>query len=199
LIRTENGRQVSKNGHLISRSRYDVSGAHSATLVEDVKSDWRHLVDDLKVLEGGRYLHHRGHPILSIWGLGANSHGRNFSVDSAIAILDYFASQNVTLMGGVPTGWRDLTRDSETDPRWYDVYRRFAVISPWTVGRYTSADNQSPNSVDKFLREYILPDMVAAKAAGADYLPVVFPGDSAHYEPRKPQENLNHCPRCVYS
>ena len=57
LIRTENGRQVSKNGHLISRSRYDVSGAHSATLVEDVKSDWRHLVDDLKVLEGGRYLH----------------------------------------------------------------------------------------------------------------------------------------------
>ena len=183
----------------IPRSRYDVSGAHSATLVEDIRSDWRHLVEDLKVLEGGRYLHLYGHPILSIWGLGANSHGRNFSVDSAIAIQDYFASQNVTLMGGVPTGWRDLTRDSETDPRWYDVYRRFAVISPWTVGRYTSADNQSPNSVDKFLREYILPDMAAAKAAGADYLPVVFPGDSAHYEPMKPPKNLNNCPRCVYS
>ena len=99
------------------------------------------------------------------------------------------------LLPQLPTGWRNLTRDSETDPRWHDVYRRFAVISPWTVGRYTSADNQSPASVDKFLREYILPDMAAAKAAGADYLPVVFPGDSAHYEPRVPPENLNHCPR----
>jgi hypothetical protein len=174
---------------------YDVSGADPDTLLEHVKSDWSHLVSRLKILDGDRYLHHRGAPILAIWGLGANSHGRNFSVTTAIAIQDHFASLNVTLMGGVPTGWRDLTRDSQTDPRWHDVYRRFAVISPWTVGRYTSADNQSPASVDKFLHEYIIPDMAAAKAAGADYLPVVFPGDSAHYEPRQPPENLNHCPR----
>ena len=111
----------------------------------------------------------------------------------AIVIQDYFASVNVTLMGGVPTGWRDLSRDSETDPAWAAVYRRFAVISPWTVGRYTSVGGLT--TVDDFLHKYIIPDKAAADAAGADYLPVVFPGGSAHYEPRQPTQPFNRCPR----
>jgi hypothetical protein len=111
----------------------------------------------------------------------------------AIVIQDYFASVNVTLMGGVPTGWRDLSRDSETDPAWAAVYRRFAVISPWTVGRYTSVGGLA--TVDNFLHKYIIPDKAAADAAGADYLPVVFPGGSAHYEPRQPSQPFNRCPR----
>jgi hypothetical protein len=99
---------------------------------------------------------------------------RNIPASTATAIQDYFESVNITLMGGVPTGWRDLTRDSEPDPAWAAVYRRFAVISPWTVGRYTSVGGLS--TVDNFLHKYIVPDKAAADAAGADYLPVVFPG-----------------------
>lgn len=44
-------------------------------------------------------------------------------------------------------------------------------------------------------QEYIIPDAKAAAAAGADYLPVVFPGGSAHYEPRVPVQPFNRCPR----
>ena len=106
---------------------------------------------------------------------------------TASAVQDYFESVNVTVMGGVPTGWsdhptpqnthlalrssivsqegcragcdvaalgslcrRDLSRDSETDPEWAAVYRRFAVISPWAVGRYTSVGGTQ--TADKFLK-----------------------------------------------
>ena len=71
-------------------------------------------------------------------------------------------------------------------------YRRFAVISPWTVGRYTSV---GLTTVDNFLHKYIIPDKAAADEAGADYLPVIFPGGSAHYEPRVPTQPFNRCPR----
>ena len=170
---------------------YDISGQPGATLLASIRKDWEHIVHELKLPSGGRYLHHRGQPIVSIWGLGFTS--RNINATTATAIQDYFESVNVTLMGGVPTGWRDLTRDSETDPAWAKVYRRFAVISPWTVGRYTSVGGLS--TVDEFLRKYIIPDAAAAKRAGADYLPVVFPGGSAHYEPRVPTQPFNRCPR----
>lgn len=51
------------------------------------------------------------------------------------------------------------------------------------------------STVDKFLHEYIIPDLQAATEAGADYLPVLFPGGSAHYEPRNPVQPFNRCPR----
>ena len=114
---------------------YDISGADPETLVDQLMADWAHLTKDMKILDSDRYLRHRGQPILAIWGLGFKDPKRNIPASTATAIQDYFESANVTLMGGVPTGWRDLTRDSESDPAWAAVYRRFAVISPWTVGR----------------------------------------------------------------
>ena len=172
---------------------YDISGSDDASLLRDLKTDWEHLVQDLRITAGPRYLHHRGRPILSIWGLGFTGPKHPITAATAAAVQDYFASVNVTLVGGVPTGWRDLSRDSQTDKAWAAVYRRFSVISPWTVGRYTSVGGLE--SVDTFLHTYIIPDAAAAKAAGADYLPVVWPGGSAHYEPRRPVQPFNRCPR----
>ena len=79
----------------------------------------------------------------------------------------------MTLLDGVPAGWRTLTRDSQEDAAWASVYRSFDVISPWTVGRF-----RDENGVDRFYREQVLPDLTEARAAGIDYMPVVFPGFS---------------------
>ena len=44
----------------------------------------------------------------------------------------------LTVMLGVPTGWRTLARDSVADDKLYDIILAANVISPWTVGRYAS-------------------------------------------------------------
>jgi hypothetical protein len=92
---------------------YDISGSKDTTVLADLKKDWEHLVNDLHITSGDRYLHHRGNPILSIWGMGFSS--RDVTAKTATKVQDYFESMNVTLMGGTPTGWRDLSKDSMTD------------------------------------------------------------------------------------
>jgi len=34
------------------------------------------------------------------------------------------------LFGGVPTDWRDYNQE------WANVFQKYDIISPWTVGRY---------------------------------------------------------------
>ena len=67
---------------------YDISGGDSETMVEWMKNDWMHLVDDLKILESPNYLHHNGRPVLSIWGFGLN--GRPGTPAIAEEIIDWF-------------------------------------------------------------------------------------------------------------
>lgn len=155
---------------------YDISGASPTTLVEDLKQDWAYLVDTSKVTASDRYLRHKGKPLLAIWGLGFTD--RPATPAQAAEIIAWFesgapASQQVTLMGGVPTGWRTLDNDSKTDPAWAAVYASFDVLSPWAVGRY--ADDAG---ADNFKNKQIVPDLAATKAKGIDYMPVVFPGFS---------------------
>lgn len=155
---------------------YDISGHNSATIVDELLADWTHLVDDVGVLQSPRYLHHRGKPLLAIWGFGFNDRaGEPAQAAALIAALQSGLGPNyqVTLMGGVPTYWRTLNNDSKTDPAWAAVYRSFDVISPWAVGRYD--DLAGANT---FRTNLIVPDLAAARAAGADYMPVIFPGFS---------------------
>lgn len=169
---------------------YDISNGSADTVVQAIVEDWKHLVDDLHVTESRSYLRHRGRPLLAIWGFGV--HDRIADPPHANALLDWFQFEaeekyRVTLMGGVPAGWRDLTRDSKTHMDWMSVYRRFDVLSPWTVGRMV--DNRS---ADFFRENYIEPDMEECVADGIDYLPVVFPGFSARNLLGKP---INEIPR----
>ena len=155
---------------------YDISGANAATLLDDLKKDWSYLVNTLKVTESDRYQRHKGKPLLAIWGLGFTD--RPLSAAQSQAIIDYFktgapAAEQVTLVGGVPADWRTLSGDSKTDAAFATVYRSFDVLSPWTVGRYIDTA-----SADAYNTSHIVPDLAAAKAAGIDYLPVVFPGFS---------------------
>ena len=168
---------------------YDIGNGNKDSLVEDLINDWKRLVDVENVTASGQYLRHRGYPLLAIWGLGF--YDRFASPAQALALLDWFQLEaedkyKVTLVGGVPAGWRELKRDSQQLSEWASIYRRFDVISPWTVGR------MNERSTDAFFNKYILPDMSECERIGIDYLPVVFPGFSSFHQMGKP---LNEIPR----
>jgi hypothetical protein len=150
---------------------YDVSGVSDADMLGKLTNDWNYLVGTLDVTNSPSYARHNGKPVVSIWGLGFK--GRGLTPATATAIINYFKGQGMTVKGGVPDSWRTLDGDSETDPAWAAVYRSFDIISPWTVGRYNSIYGANVWRVNK-----IVPDLDAATAAGADYMPVIFPGFS---------------------
>ena len=170
---------------------YDISGHRPETLVDDVKRDWTYLVDTLRVTESERYLRHNGRPLVAIWGFGFTD--RPAAPSQAAELIDFFKNNpdpryRVTLFGGVPAGWRTLTRDSQPDPAWAGVYRSFDIISPWTIGRFRDDDG-----VDRFYREQVVPDSAEARAFGIEYMPVVFPGFSWRNMNR--DQALNQIPR----
>jgi hypothetical protein len=94
----------------------------------------------------------------------------------------------VTLLGGVPAGWRTLTRDSQRDPRWAAVYRSFDAISPWSVGRF-----RDDEGMRRFYAEQVAGDLEETRSLGMGYMPVVFPGFSWHH--MNPDTRLNQIPR----
>jgi len=188
---TENVRAAAEARGRVFAIEYDISGSAESTLVATLQADWMHLVDTLRVTASGRYLRHRGRPVLAIWGLGFTD--RPGTPAQANAIIDWFTRDapvqyRVTLVGGVPSRWRTLQDDSRTDPAWAAVYRRFHVIHPWMVGRFaTDAD------VVNYRRTFIEPDIAEARRVGAEYMPVIFPGFSwANLMPGQP---LNQIPR----
>jgi hypothetical protein len=157
---------------------YDISGHSRETVVEAVKRDWVHMVDTLRISESPRYLRHHGRPVLAIWGFGFRD--RAPTPEQAAEIIDFFKNNpepryRVTLLGGIPARWRTLSRDSQTQEAWAQVYRSFDILSPWTVGRFTDEE-----STDRFYREEVAPDLLETNRLGLEYMPVVFPGFSWH-------------------
>jgi hypothetical protein len=149
---------------------YDISGGNPATMVAFIKSDWMHLVDDLKITESPNYINHNGRPVLSIWGFGFKDRpGTPEMAEELIQWLTVDAPEKyrVTLKAGVNNSWQSHS------PEWQAVYEKFDIISPWSVGRYK--DNESAN---KFRKTSIEPDLVNTKSKNIDYMPVVFPGFS---------------------
>lgn len=155
---------------------YDVSGANPQTVVSDIRNDWQHLIKDLKLTASSSYLHERGKPVLELWGFGFKD--RPGLPDQVAALIRDLKDGRLglpaaTLIGGVPTNWRTLEGDSQTDPRWAQIYRNYDVISPWSVGRF--GDDAG---ADTFIRVHVLPDLTETKRLGIDYMPVIFPGFS---------------------
>jgi hypothetical protein len=150
---------------------YDISGQNSNTLVATLTNDWTYLSGTMRLTNSARYLRHKGKPVVAIWGLGFTD--RPGTAADAQAVVTWFKAAGCTVMGGVPTNWRALTGDSKTDPAWAGVYRSFDIISPWSVGRYSSS-----SGADNFRQNYIVPDLAEARLNGRDYLPVIWPGFS---------------------
>jgi hypothetical protein len=150
---------------------YDISGYATNTLVSKLTNDWLYLVNTQRVTNSPAYLHHNGKPVVAIWGFGFS--GRNDTPQQAQQAIDWFKAAGCTVMGGLPTNWRTLTGDAQTDPAWANVFRSFDVISPWSVGRYSNN-----SGADNFRVNQIVPDLADCTSNGIDYLPVIFPGFS---------------------
>ena len=86
-------------------------------------------------------------------------------------LIDFFKADpkyGVTLIGGCQWWWR-----KEKEKEWAKVFRRFDIISPWSVGRYGDIAG-----ADGFRQNLIVPDLAAAASYGREYMPVIFPGFS---------------------
>ena len=162
---------------------YDISGAfdmmEAKTLITSIQNDWMHLVDDLKITKSKSYIHHHGKPVLGLWGFGFSTRPyRPEEIQVALDLIDWFQNKadmpyRVTLLGGVPAGWRNLGHSSKKDPGWAEVFRKFDIISPWTVGRIK-------DNMQRYRNNFLNEDLRECDTFGIDYMPVVFPGFSMH-------------------
>lgn len=164
---------------------YDISGQSGDTLISTLTNDWTYLTETMHLTDSPRYLRHNGKPVIAIWGFGFKD--RPGTSQDALTVINWFKNAGCTVMGGVPTYWRTLRNDSQTDPAWKAAYRAFDVISPWAVGRYGSI-----SKADEFKRNLIIPDLAETQALGIDYMPVIFPGFSWYNLKGGP---LNQIPR----
>jgi hypothetical protein len=174
---------------------YDLSGLQAGEIQNVIMEDWKQLVERMKISGDKSYLHHRGKPVVAVWGIGFND-GRKYSLDECAALIRFLKSDpkfgGNTVMVGVPAWWRTLDHDAVHDEKLLEVIRLADIVSPWNVGRYNdpaSAQHQAVN--------VIRPDLAWCKTNGVDYLPVIFPGFSWHnlMKTRGQNRPLNEIPR----
>jgi hypothetical protein len=165
-----------KYGRAIS-VMYDLSGmkAGDAALII---SDWKALVDHMKIAGRGKhqtYLYHNAKPLVVLWGVGFT--GRQYGLPDVQTVIDFLKNDpvygNCSIMLGVPTRWRELGGDAVNDSGLLTMIAKVDIVQPWFVGRFTAR-----NIADMKLR--IEGDLAWCKAAGIDYVPVIYPGFSWH-------------------
>jgi hypothetical protein len=150
---------------------YDLSGL-GTNRIQEVMDDWSVLRTKMRVGEDAAYLKHRGKPLVAVWGVGFND-GRKYTLDECRRLVEFLKQDGCSVMLGVPSFWRDLTRDSVKDPALHDVINLADVVSPWAVGRYRGT-NEAARHAEKTLK----PDIAWCAERKLDFLPVVFPGFS---------------------
>ena len=161
---------------------YDLSGMHPGD-EHILLSDIRELIKEHSLMNHDKnpsYLYHNGKPLVTVWGVGFNDH-RRYGLDEAQTIVTGLKEMGFSVMIGVPTHWRELTDDTESDPRLLDIVRQCDVVMPWFVGRYNEKTYKKFHSL-------IEKDMAWGKQNGVDYAPLCYPGFSWHnmHYPRKP-------------
>ena len=175
---------------------YDLSGMQPGTF-DQVKDDWRHLQQTLKVADqqaDPAYLAHRDKPLVALWGLGFND--RPAQLDAWRSLIEFFNREAIeggcSVMVGVPTYWRTLDRDTIADARLHEVMALADVVSPWTVGRY-----RTPEQARQHSQRIVPEDLAWCEERKLDYLPVAFPGFSWHnlMQQRGNQSPVQEIPR----
>ncbi|MFC9842188.1 glycoside hydrolase family 71/99-like protein [Streptomyces sp. NPDC060223] len=145
---------------------YDVTSWTS--MQSQIKEDWTSKMQAHTA--SGSYARQNGKPVVCIWGFGFNDSGRPFEPAPCLDVVNWFKAQGCYVIGGVPTHWRTGTEDSRAG--FSDVYHAFNMISPWMVGRISSAAQS-----DQFFTSVNTPDQADCDAHGIDYQPCVMPGD----------------------
>lgn len=169
---------------------YDLSGMGPGQMGR-VMEDWRLLVQRMRITRDPAYLHHRGKPVVAVWGLGFND-GRRYTLAEGLELVRFLKTDpeagGCTVLLGVPTGWRTLDQDCVNDPLMHELIKAGDIISPWTVGRYADLAGVKRHATRRWR-----PDLEWCRAQDKDYLPVVFPGFSWHN--MRTNSPLNQIPR----
>lgn len=151
---------------------YDLSGM-PRNGVEVLVNDIQELAVEHSLFshkDNPSYIYHNGKPLVTVWGLGFNDH-RRYGIDEGQQIIDALKRLGFSVMIGVPTQWRDLKGDTESDARLHDLIRQCDIVMPWFVGRYNE------KTFDRY-KKLIRKDMKWAEANNVDYAPLCFPGFS---------------------
>lgn len=165
---------------------YDLTGLRRGETAA-VSRDWKLLREKMEIGQDPAYLHHRGRPLVAVWGIGFDD-DRGYTLTECQELIEFFKSDGCSVMLGVPTGWRKLNFDSVADPTLHTILKLADVISPWTVGRYRNSEEVSLHA-----EQWWTPDREWCRSASLDYLPVVFPGFSWHN--LNPESALGEIPR----
>ena len=156
---------------------YDLSGMGGGQM-QRIMDDWKALVDHMQITKDPAYLNHAGKPVVTLWGFGF-SDGRKYTPTEGLELVKFLKDDphygGCTVMLGVPTYWRTLERDCVTDPVMHELILKADIVSPWTVGRYTT-----PAQATRYVETTLKADVQWCKERSKDYLPVVFPGFSWH-------------------
>ena len=153
---------------------YDLSGLQKGDIGTAVIEDWKHLVDRMEITKDPSYQRQNGKPVVAVWGVGFND-GRKYTLEECAKLVDFLKNDpkygGNCVMLGLPFGWREQNRDSDTDPKLHDLIRQADIVSPWAVGRYNSIE-----SFNDGIKKYSQPDLAWCRENKLDYIPVIFPG-----------------------
>lgn len=150
---------------------YDLSGL-GTNRIQEVMDDWSSLHKRMQITEDPAYLHHHGRPLVAVWGVGFNDR-RAYTLAECRRLVEFLKQDECSVMLGVPTGWRELNRDSVKNPALHELLGLVDVISPWTVGRY-----RDPAEAKRHGETTWRADLGWCAEKKIDFLPVVFPGFS---------------------
>ena len=163
---------------------YDLSGLRPGK--DDcmkLVDDWKYLVDEVKVTSYGKrnmYLHHRGKPLVVIWGVGFPDRPYSIRDIKLAEFIDFLHKDPVyggcSVMLGVPTCWRTLDYDCVEDPYLHELVKKADLVLPWMVQRFTPLLHFEMSRY----RDAMKKDIAWCRDAGVDYVPLVFPGFSWH-------------------
>jgi hypothetical protein len=107
---------------------YDLSGLGENSFAE-VVDDWHAMRTQMHVTDSPAYLRHRGKPLVAVWGVGFNK-DRKYTVVECRRLVGLLKKDGCTVMLGVPTGWRELERDSVRDPVLQGVLKLADIVNP---------------------------------------------------------------------
>ncbi|HWN94055.1 MAG TPA: glycosyl hydrolase family 18 protein [Methylomirabilota bacterium] len=150
---------------------YDLSGL-GPNRIQEVMDDWGALRTQMRVTDDPAYLRHRGRPLVAVWGVGFND-GRRYTLEECKRLVEFLKQDGCSVMLGVPSWFRELTRDSVSNSALHEVIALADVVSPWTVGRYRGTAEAKRHGERTWQ-----PDIAWSAERKIDFLPVVFPGFS---------------------
>jgi|GEM_PF-1520500 len=163
---------------------YDLSGFGGGN-IDELIADWKHLVDDVKILESPNYLWHRGKPLISIWGFTVRD---ELTISDLEQAIEFFTnSPDEKYRASIMLGTNE---DFFNKGAWAASLGKVDVISPWSVGRFDSSGGNN-----SFVNNYVKPGQDWCDEHGIDFLPVVWPGFSWYNLKRERESQKNQIPR----